>query len=321
MKTRSSRVGLAILGVLVVIPVIYVVAFGDYYLMSVATRILIMAVAASSLNLIMGYGNMPSLAHSVFLGIGAYVVGACSYYSRATEAVWLLNGFFQLALTLVLSAGVATAVGAVCLRTRGVYFLMTTLALGQIFYVMAAGAYQLGGDDGMTLDFRSRFPGIDLSNLPTRYLIAVLFLAAVLYATKRLVESPFGLVLRATRMNARRVLATGNEPSRVSLLAFVLSGAVTGVAGFLLANQTDFVSPSIVHWTTAGDLMIAIGIGGLGTILGPVFGTIALLLAEEVLSSSFTYWQLAFGLLIIAVARFAPSGVGGLLRNWWPGRA
>lgn len=321
MSTRSSPLGLALLGVLAVVPVVYAVGFGDYYLMSVATRIAIMSVAATSLNLIMGYGNMPSLAHSVFLGIGAYVVGACSYYSRATGAAWLLDGFFQLALTLAVSAGAAAAIGAVCLRTRGVYFLMTTLALGQVFYVMATGAYQFGGDDGMALDFRSRFPGLDLGNLPIRYGVAVAFLAVVLYATKRLVDSPFGLVLRATRMNARRVLATGNVPNRVSLLAFVLSGTVTGVAGLLLANHTDFVSPSILHWSTAGDLMIAIAIGGLGTSLGPVFGTIALLLAEEVLSSSFTYWQLAFGLMIIAVARFAPGGVSGLLRRWRPGRA
>jgi branched-chain amino acid transport system permease protein len=280
-----------------------------------------MAVAAVSLNLIMGYGNMPSLAHSVFLGIGAYVVGACSYYSQMTGTLWLLNGFFQLTLVLVLSAGAAAVVGAICLRTRGVYFLMTSLALGQVFYVLAAGAYQFGGDDGMALDFRSWFPLVDLGSLPTRYIIAVLFLAAVVYGCKRLVESPFGLALRATRMNPRRVLAVGTEPSRVSLVGFVISGIVTGLAGFLLANQTDFISPSILHWTTAGDLMIAIAIGGLGTTLGPVYGTIALLTAEEVLSSTFTYWQFAFGVLIVAVARFAPSGAGELMLRLRPRRA
>lgn len=321
MSTRLSPTGLVVLGILVLVPAIDAAGFGNYYLMSVGTRILILAAAAVSLNLIMGYGNMPSLAHSVFLGIGAYVVGACSYYSRATGAPWLLDGFLQLGLALVLSAGVAAVIGAICLRTRGVYFLMTSLALGQVFYVLAAGAYQFGGDDGMALDFRSRFPAVDLANMPTRYAIAVLFLAAVVYGCKRLVDSPFGLALRATRMNPRRVLAVGNEPRRVSLLAFVLSGAVTGVAGFLLANQTDFISPSILHWTTAGDLMIAIAIGGLGTMLGPVYGAIALLTAEEVLSSAFTYWQFAFGLLIVAVARFAPSGAGELFRRLRPRRA
>lgn len=321
MKTRTSTASVLVLGAIVALPALYAAGFGEYYPLSVATRILIMATAAVSLNFLMGYGNMPSLAHSVFLGIGVYVVGACSYYSHQTGATWLLNGFLQLALTLVLSAGTAAAIGAICLRTRGVYFLMTSLALGQVFYVLAAGAYVFGGDDGMALDSRSRFPGLDLGSLPLRYAIAVVFLVLVVYGFKRLVESPFGLVLRAVKMNPRRVVATGNEPSRISLLAFTLSGAVTGLAGFLLANQTVFISPTIMHWTVAGDLMIAIAIGGLGTVLGPVYGTIALLTAEEVLSSSFTYWQLAFGLLIIAVARFAPGGAGALLARWRPKRA
>lgn len=313
MKTNISSLGLIVLAIIVLIPAADAAILDDYYVMSIGTRILIMAAAAVGLNLIMGYGNMPSLAHAVFLGVGAYVVGGCSYYNRATGASWLLNGFFQLALTVVLSAGVAAIVGAVCLRTRGIYFLMTSLALGQVFYVLAVGAYQFGGDDGMALDSRSQFPLIDLASLPTRYVIAVLFLAAVVYMTKRVVESPFGLTLRAVRMNSRRVLAVGNEPTRVSLLAFIISGTVTGVAGFLLANQTDFINPSILHWTTSGDLMIAIAIGGLGTMLGPIYGTIGLLVTEEILSSSFTYWQFAFGMLIIAVARFAPNGAAALL--------
>jgi branched-chain amino acid transport system permease protein len=297
---------IGVVALLALVPA-YAALTGNYFLVSLFTRILILGMAAVSLNLIMGFGGMVSFGHAAYLGIGGYAVGIL-----AKEGV--NSGFLQWPLALAASALFALTVGALSLRTRGVYFIMITLAFAQMVYYVAIGLDRYGGDDGMTIYRRSQFGGlINLSNRTVLYYLCFVLLLATVYLVWRIVNSRFGLVIQGARSNERRMRAIGFPTYRYRLVCFVIAGVLCGLAGALLANHTDFVSPAIMHWTRSGDLIVMAVLGGMGTAFGPVLGAVALLVLEEALSAVTEYWQIIIGPIFLLVVLFARGGIEGLL--------
>ncbi|MFY9784917.1 MAG: branched-chain amino acid ABC transporter permease [Pseudolabrys sp.] len=299
-------VGLLLLLALVLLPV-YVELTGSRFLLTLFTRIAILALAAVSLNLILGYGGMMSFGHAAYLGIGGYAVGILAFEGVTT-------GFVQWPVALLVSAFFALVIGALSLRTRGVYFIMITLAFAQMAYYIVAGLARYGGDDGLTIQKRSQFIApINLSNKVQFYYICLALLCAAIYLVWRLINSRFGMAIQGARSNDTRMRAIGFPTYRYKLTCFVIAGTLCGLAGALLANHTDFVSPAMMYWTRSGDLIIMVVLGGMGSTFGPLFGAVALLVLEEVLSGITEYWQIILGPLLLLVVLFARGGIDGLL--------
>jgi branched-chain amino acid transport system permease protein len=301
-----GAVSVGLLVILALLP-IYASLTGNVFAMTLFTRIIIMAIAAVSLNLIMGYGGMVSFGHAAYLGIGGYAVGI----------LWkegITSGFVQWPVAIGASALFALAVGALSLRTRGVYFIMITLAFAQMIYYAALGLDRYGGDDGLTIRQRSQFDGlIDLNNKTLFYYLCFALLIASIYLVSRIVHSRFGLVIQGARSNERRMRAIGFPAFRYKLVCFVIAGALCGLAGALLANHTNFISPAMMFWTRSGDLMVFVVLGGLGTPFGPLIGTAAYLLLEEALSRVTEYSGLVLGPVLLLVALYLRGGIEGLL--------
>jgi branched-chain amino acid transport system permease protein len=277
--------------------------------MTLFTRVLILALGAVSLNLIMGYGGMVSFGHAAYLGIGGYAVGIL-----AKEGI--ASGFVQWPVAIAVSALYALAVGALSLRTRGVYFIMITLAFAQMIYYVAIGLDRYGGDDGLTIYKRSQFGGLlDLQSKTVFYYLCFVLLIAGIYLVAHLVNSRFGLVIRGARSNDRRMQAIGFPTFRYRLVCFVIAGALCGLAGALLANHTNFISPALMHWTRSGDLIVMVVLGGLGSLFGPLIGAAAFLVLEEGLSRLTEYPALILGPLLLLVAIYVNGGIEGLLEG------
>ena len=295
-----------LLAALAFLPV-YVELGGSRFLLTLFTRIIILAMAAVSLNLILGFGGMMSFGHAVYLGIGGYAVGMLAH-----EGIY--SGFVQWPVALAASALFALVIGALSLRTRGVYFIMITLAFAQMAYYIVAGLARYGGDDGLTIYKRSQFfEPINLSNKTQFYYICLFLLYASIYLVWRMVNSRFGMVIQGSRANDTRMRAIGFPTFRYKLTCFVIAGTLCGLAGALLANHTDFVSPAMMYWTRSGDLIIMVVLGGKGSVVGPVFGAVVLLVLEQALSGITEYWQIILGPLLLLVVLFARGGIDGLL--------
>ena len=304
--TPRNVVIAVLLAFLVLLPV-YAAIFAKPFAVTLFTRIVILAMAAVSLNLIMGYGGMVSFGHAAYIGIGGYIVGIL-----AQEGV--LSGFVQWPLALLGAAFTALIIGVLCLRTRGVYFIMITLAFAQMVYYVASGLDRYGGDDGLTIYKRSQFfDPINLSNKTFYYYLCFAFLMGTVYLVWRLVHSRFGVAMQGIRSNERRMRAIGFPTFRYKLVCFVIAGLLCGLAGVLLANHTDFISPATMFWTRSGDLMVMAVLGGMGTVFGPVIGTIVFLLLEEGLSHVTEYQGIFLGPMLLAVALYARGGIDGLL--------
>jgi branched-chain amino acid transport system permease protein len=292
-------------------------ALGEPFWVTLFTRILIFALAATGLNLVLGYGAMVSFGHAMYIGIGAYAVGILSFHG-------VDSGFVQLLAGLGVGTVVALAVGAICLRTSGMAFIMITLAFAQMLFFLVVSLRDYGGDDGMSLEGRSLFGALDLNNPTVLYYLAYGLLLAVLYAFWRLVNARFGMVLRGCRSNSRRMGSLGFPTLRYKLSAYVVSALVCVLAGMLMANLTRFVSPSYMAWTVSGELIVMTVLGGLGTLIGPVAGATALLLVEEGLSSLKLgipwldtllnqHWLALIGLFIVFVVLVLKQGLYGWL--------
>jgi len=304
---RRRAVVLTAGGVLLaLVPPIAALTDQPFYL-DLFRRMMIFAIAAVSLDLILGYGGMVSFGHAAYLGIGAYAVGIPAYHG-------ITNGFLQLGLAVAASALVALVIGAISLRTSGVYFIMITLAFAQMLYYLGISLETYGGDNGMRLAARSRFVGpVDLAQPTTFYYLVLAILVLLLVAGRRLVGSRFGMVIRAAKANEPRARAIGFSTARYKLTAFVIAGATAGLAGALLANQTEYLTPDFMHWTRSGEIMFMVILGGMGSLFGPVLGAVALLLLEDVLSALTAHWQIILGPILILVVLFAKRGLFGLL--------
>ena len=288
------------------------------YYVTMASRILIYALAATSLNLVLGYGGMISFGHAAFVGAGAY-----------TASVMIVEGITSAwigwPLAMAVSGLLALAVGAISLRTRGVYFIMITLAFAQMIYYLTISMKAYGGDEGLTLAQRaSPGFGLDLKDDIAFYYVVLAILATAIYLVSRLVNARFGRVIQAIRENEVRMEAIGYPAFRFKLVCFVIAGALGGLAGALLANQNSYVNPGILHWTESGKLMIMVILGGVGHIYGGLIGAVGLLGLEELLANHKIGWLaalypnyqqhslLAVGVAMLAVVLYAPQGIAGL---------
>jgi branched-chain amino acid transport system permease protein len=304
MKARLILWGLAI-AVLIALPPV-MTAIGQTFYIDLVRRIMILAIAAVSLNLILGYGGMVSFGHAAYLGIGAYAVGILGFYG-------ITNGWLHWAVAIGASAVVALAIGAVSIRTSGVYFIMITLAFTQMLYYLGISLELFGGDDGMRLKSKSQFTGlVDLRDpVQFYYLVLALMLLSVFFVF-RLVNSRFGMVLRASKSNEGRSRAIGFSPYPYRLTAFVIAGAMCGLAGALYANHTNYIVPGLMSWQQSGDMMFMVILGGIASTAGPVLGTFVLLFVEELLKGWTEHWQVILGPLLILSVIFFRRGLAGI---------
>ena len=308
MRQVSGLAAGAVLLLLMIFPLVLLLPGGVFYL-QMMMRILVFAMAAASLDFILGFGGMPSFGHAAFLGLGAYVVGLSAFYG-------LNDGIAQFTLVILASASFALLMGAVCVRTRGLYFIMITLAFAQSLYFVGIALKQYGGDDGFSVRSRSVFAWLDLGNPLALYFFVLATFAVTLFLLRRFVDSSFGMALRGIRTNERRMQTLGLPTFRYKLVAFVISGTICGIAGGLLANITQFVSPAYLHWTRSGELLLMVVVGGAGTIFGPVLGAMLFLLLQEVLSSYTIHWEALFGPILILLVLFARYGLFGIFANF-----
>ncbi|MEM7425691.1 MAG: branched-chain amino acid ABC transporter permease [Pseudomonadota bacterium] len=307
---------LACLIALAVVPVIIHVT-GNAFWLDIATRLVVLSIAAVSLNLILGFGGMVSFGHAAYLGIGAYAVGIPTYHALFGEfdAIATNSGFFHVVLAVALSALFALITGAICLRTKGVYFIMITMAFGQMIFYLFVSLETYGADDGLVITSRSEIPGINTSNPLAFYFICYGSLLAALYLVHRIVNSRFGMVIQGAKGNEDRMRSLGYNTYIYRLAAYVISGTICGYAGALLGNFTSFISPEMMDWAASGELMFMVILGGSSSIFGPVIGAAVFLLLEQVLSSFTIHWTLPFGIILILTVLFVKGGISGLLER------
>jgi branched-chain amino acid transport system permease protein len=267
---------------------------------------MIFAIAALGLDLILGHAGLISFGHALYLGLGAYMIGVATHHG-------LDNAFVQWPLAIATCALFATAFGAISIRTSGTFFIMITLAFAQMTYFVSASLYEYGGDDGMSLATRSQFWGIlDLYDTRQFYYVVLLSLAAMVYLQYRMMKSHFGVVLRGIRINEARMEAVGYNVFGYKLVAFIISAAMCGLAGILLANATEFAGPQYMEWSRSGELIVMVVFGGLGTFFGPVLGAFAYLGLEKYLSDITIHWRIIFGPILIAVVFLGRGGLSTL---------
>ncbi|HET7669799.1 MAG TPA: branched-chain amino acid ABC transporter permease [Burkholderiales bacterium] len=293
-------------------------AIGQPFYVDLTRRIMILAIAAVSLNLILGYGGLVSFGHAAYIGIGAYAVGILGFYG-------FFNGWLHLLVAVIASALVALAIGAVSIRTSGIYFIMITLAFTQMLYYLGISVAEFGGDDGMRLKRRSQLGIVDLNDSTQFYYFALVVMLLAVYLTYRIVNSRFGLVLRATKSNEARSRAIGFSPYPYRLVAFVIAGAICGLAGALYGNHTNYITPGLMSWQQSGDIMFMVILGGMASTAGPVLGAFAFILTEEFLRVLLNwvapffggrdwgeYWAVVMGPLLILSVIFFRRGLAGI---------
>lgn len=310
----QSRLAVFVMVALAVVPPLLYWYANPFYL-DLASRLVILAIAAVSLNLILGYGGMVSFGHAAFIGLGAYAVGIPAHHwlYGGMDFIATTNGWVQIALAVGVTSLFALLTGLVCLRTKGVYFIMITMAFAQMVYYLIVSIEEYGGDDGLVIDTRSEFPLINLDDPLQLFGLAYVSLVVAMLLVRMIVNSRFGMVLQGGKGNEERMISLGYNVFAYRLVAYVISGAICGFAGALLGNFTTFISPEMMDWSRSGELMFMVILGGVATTVGPVLGATAFIVLEEVLSSLTIYWHLPFGLMLIGVVLYARGGLTGLL--------
>ena len=302
----SVAVSALLLGLLAFVP-LFAMWADEPFAVTFFTRVLVFALAAISLNLILGFGGMVSFGHALYLGLGGYAVGILAHHG-------VDSGWMHLLVTLGCCVVVGLLTGIVSLRTSGIAFIMITLAFAQMFYFLFVSLRPYGGDDGLSIVARSRFGPLDLGDPTMLYVTALVLVLVALAFTHRLVHARFGMVLQGSRINERRMRALGFPTTRYRLLAYVIACVACGIAGLLNANLTGFVAPAYLAWTVSGELIVMVVLGGMGTVMGPLVGALALLLTEELLKGITEHWMMILGPLIVLVVLTARRGIhGGLL--------
>ncbi|MCA8884162.1 MAG: branched-chain amino acid ABC transporter permease [Rhodobacteraceae bacterium] len=317
---RERMVNAALLLGLLAVP-LWAWAADEPFVITLATRAAIFAIAGVGLNLALGLGGLVSLGHAVFFGLGGYAMGILAShaqsYSPLLTAPIVIEGTRSMPViwlvALAVSAFAALIIGALSLRTAGVYFIMITLAFGQMAYFFMLSWPAYGGEDGLSIYVRNRFPGLDTLDPIQFFGLCFAVLCAVLWLMARVAASPFGLALQAARQSPVRVAAVGLAPARLHLMAFALSGAITGLSGALFADLNRFVSPTMFSWQTSGEIMIFVILGGVGRLFGPVAGAVVFLLLEQLLGGVSDFWHIYLGAVLLGVVLFARGGLIGLL--------
>ena len=291
------------------------------FTITLVTRAVILALAAVGLNIVLGFGGLVSFGHAVFFGLGGYAMGILAYHAQTYTVLDLglftTEGTKSMPIIWLVAMGISAIaaffIGLLCLRTSGVYFIMITLAFGQMFYYFAISWAQYGGEDGLSIYVRNGFPGLN-TLVPIQFFgICFALLCLVLILKARLQRAPFGLALNALRQSEARVATMGLNPMRIKLLAFVLSGAITGLAGALFADLNRFVSPAMFSWQFSGELIVLIIIGGVGRLMGPVIGACVFVALEHFLGGLTDFWHVYLGLILLGIVLFGRGGLLGLL--------
>jgi branched-chain amino acid transport system permease protein len=292
--------------ILAVLPMI-TEAIDEPFYIDLMARVMIFSIAAMSLDFILGYGAMISFGHALYLGLGTYAVGIMAHYE-------VTNGWLQLLVCISGTAFIAFILGLISLRTSGIYFIMITFALAQMFYFLGISLEVYGGDDGLPIDTRSEFFSFfDLNDAWNMYYLILGTMTVTAIVLWKIINSRFGMVVRGSHSNDARMQAIGFPTMKYRLAAFVIAGVVCGLAGFLLGNLTEFLTPEYMHWFRSGELMIMVMVGGMGTLFGPLFGAFAYLMVEDFLANFTEYWQFYFGPMLIILVLFAKQGLWGML--------
>ncbi|QDG74914.1 branched-chain amino acid ABC transporter permease [Labrenzia sp. PHM005] len=318
--TRETIFNSVTLAALAIVP-LWAHFSGEPFTVTLATRAVILALAAVGLNIALGFGGLVSLGHAVFFGIGGYAMGILAHhaqtYTPVMEWPFVIEGTKSMPViwlvAVVLSSIAAFFIGLLSLRTSGVYFIMITLAFGQMFFFFAISWSAYGGEDGLSIYVRNGFPGLNTLVPIQFYGLCFVILAAVLFFSAKLQRSPFGLALNAARQVPDRVETVGLNPMRLRLVAFVLSGAITGLAGALFADLNRFVSPTMFSWQMSGEIIIFIILGGVARLYGPVVGAVIFVALEHILGDLSDFWHIYLGILLLLVVLFARGGIIGML--------
>ncbi|MGA9250854.1 MAG: branched-chain amino acid ABC transporter permease [Roseobacter sp.] len=313
-------VNAVVLSGLLAVP-LWALVVDEPFTITLATRAVIFALAAVGLNIALGFGGLVSLGHAVFFGLGGYAMGILAHHAQTftplAEWPFLIEGTKSMPViwlvAMVTSAVAALLIGLLSLRTTGVYFIMITLAFGQMFYYFAISWAAYGGEDGLSIYVRNDFPGLN-TLVPIQFFgLCFALLCVALLFTALLERSPFGLALNAARQVPARVETVGLDPMRLKLVAFVISGVITGLAGALFADLNRFVSPTMFSWQMSGEIIIFIILGGTARLFGPVVGAVLFVTLEHFLGGISDYWHIYLGVLLLMIVLFARGGVIGLL--------
>ena len=317
---RERHLNILVLALLAAVP-LWAYVSDEPFTITLSTKVAILALAGVGLNFALGLGGLVSLGHAMFFGIGGYAMGILASHAQSYTPIY--DGFFVLEGTksmvviwlvaVLAGATAALVIGALSLRTTGVYFIMITLAFGQMFYYFTISWPAYGGEDGLSIYMRNGFPGLNTLDPIQFFALCYGVLLVVLYLFWRLEQAPFGLVLKASRQNPLRVTTVGLGVYRIQLIAFVMSGAVTALAGALFADLNRFVSPSMFSWQTSGEIMIFVILGGIARLCGPVIGAAVFILLEQILGDLSQFWHIYLGVLLLLVVLFAKGGLTGLI--------
>jgi len=317
---RETIINSLLLGALLCLP-IWAAFVDEPFHISLATRVAIFALAGVGLNIALGLGGLVSFGHASFFGLGGYAMGVLAShaqtYTPIMEIPVLIEGTNSMPViwlvAMGLSGGAAALIGALSLRTSGVYFIMITLAFAQMFYYFTISWSAYGGEDGLSIYVRNTFPGLNTLDPIQFFGISFVLLSLALWLCARFQNSAFGLALNAARQSPARVETIGITPYRIRLLAFVISGMITGLAGALFADLNRFVSPSMFSWQTSGEIMVFVILGGVARLCGPVAGAIVFVALEHVLGGLSEYWHIYLGSILLVIVLFARGGIVGLL--------
>lgn len=317
---RESHFNAAILLIFAAIP-LWALLMDEPFTITLMTRAAVFALAAVGLNIALGLGGLVSLGHAVFFGIGGYAVGILAFHAQTYQPFEVIGLTVQgtksmpviWLVAVVASVLAAIVIGWLSLRTSGVYFIMITLAFGQMFFYFSISWAAYGGEDGLSIYVRNGFPGLNTLQPIQFFCLSFAILCLALLLTARLARSPFGLALNAARQVPLRVETVGLDPQRLKLVAFIISGAITGLAGALFADLNRFVSPTMFSWQLSGEIMIFVIIGGVGRLFGPVVGALVFVALEHWLGGLSEFWHIYLGLLLLLIVLFSRGGLIGLI--------
>lgn len=317
---RETLINIVLAIALVTVPLI-ALGMDEPFIITLATKVAILAMAGVGLNLVLGYGGLVSFGHAAFFGIGGYAAGILAShalnYEPIMESPFLIEGTTQMIaiwiVALIVSGLVALAIGAITLRTSGVYFIMITLAFAQMIYYFAISWPAYGGEDGLSIYVRNGFPGINTLDPISFFALCAVMLGIAMIFSAVLIRSRFGLALQGARQNPQRMTAVGIAPFRIRLVAFVISAMITALAGALYADLNRFVSPTMLSWHMSGEIMVFVILGGVGRLFGPLAGAALYIILEHLLGSVWEFWQLPLGVLLLIVVLFARGGLVGVL--------
>ena len=318
--SRESIVNVVLMLGMLAVP-LWAYSADEPFIITLTTRAAILASAGVGLNMALGQGGLVSLGHAMFFGLGGYSMGILASHAQTYTPLmtWpvVIEGTSSMPviwlLALLMSGIAALITGALSLRTSGVYFIMITLAFGQMFYYFAVSWPAYGGDDGLSIYVRNQFPGLNTLDPIQFFAIVYGVLLLALTLAGIIARSPFGLALNAARQSPARVEAVGISPYRLRLAVYVLSGMVTGLAGALFADLNRFVSPSMFSWQTSGEIMVFVILGGVARLCGPVAGAAVFIALEHFLGGLSEYWHVYLGALLLVIVLFARGGLVGLV--------